>query len=1325
MIMPEKEVFYPMHPPPPTGLSLNFPSAFATFHLPQAPIPVNQRTDDGRYIYGIHSAVSSGAFHPPTSASHGLPSSGDLSGFLARRGGVHAPPPHSSRPTPTSSDYHAAATAAYNRLNTSYMEHFYQTLTSPTASLHSLGLTSDYLGSRGLSDLPPPPTAPSTIGSSEFPFTLDSARLLAASPRSHIKQNRKRALSASPYSDSIVDINNIIRFSPNSLVNSLVNSTASSRSGGSYGHLSAGALSPGLHPSMTPHLQQLQAHLLRSGGLLPPQPPFYHHHALSSLNSDLHSTKLADITSDLSPHKTSSSKSSSKESKVKAEADTSSMGCGASWKPVKIKREVSSNKQHSPESLAGDKYEPGDFIETNCHWKDCGQEFGAQDILVKHINNDHIHANKKSFICRWEECTRDEKPFKAQYMLVVHMRRHTGEKPHKCTFEGCSKAYSRLENLKTHLRSHTGEKPYTCEYPGCSKAFSNASDRAKHQNRTHSNEKPYVCRVENCTKRYTDPSSLRKHVKTVHGEHCYANKKHKGLTRDEDGLGGASPSRSDDMNLSAKTASVSSPSIKSEETTWNSPETHSPAHLGSPLSVANHHAPHTPHPYGDDNYGSIPHNADYSPGSHYAGPQEDSCWPSEADQQDFDRLDLYDLPEEVIAVVNAAQPVAVRHPTIHPKSRQQVIPAISPAMSPLSQLPPSGRPPSSGSASYTTIGDLNRRINDLKVAGTTPNTGPSPHTNPIQAVGEAGVRRDSNSTVSTCYGSMSARSDSRRSSQTSQVQARQRHVSAASGGAGSSFYDPISLGSSRRSSALSGTNMEPQVQNNSWYSHQPHAIPGSNHGVGESRRMSEPCPNSRPTCSSPPHPPRPHSALHPGQTEMEGMEEGDLENKMVLPDDMMMYLNQYSNDNSSGSTICNHRPSPRNVNMNTPISLRGGNQRLTSSSPNLNRACMSPRSSRQFQPIPGAANSSTQPIDTTNQLIYDNRTVLTNLDCRNHSTIVQPPLCNNNSHTSSNHSNHNMNNVNNSSNVNSMNSNTNMNNGSSNPMAMTHAQYNHMQASSSNTNQQYWNQHHQQQHRHSVPNHMAYHQSAQPMYNQQMCNQPTPQSPAHNHNMMGNMPQQGNMSQQGSMSQQGNMSHMMNNAASNQQNPHSPAQYNSPMSPQSQHAHMPASPMSQHSMMMNQQAPVMMQSPYCPPQPLTSPNIATPAPAVFSQQQAARQCNCSNTQCEMKCGSAQQQGYDRMNVRRCSAPASLNTTHNKDVQSNEVSQSNMRQSTYQRTLEYVEQCQNMWNSVSSTQTPHGAAAAAATSNMVINDMNTSLSSLLEENRVFHMSQMIQ
>ena len=50
---------------------------------------------------------------------------------------------------------------------------------------------------------------------------------------------RKRALSASPYSD-MFDINQMIRFSPNSLMNSLMSGSRSSSASGSYGHLSAG-----------------------------------------------------------------------------------------------------------------------------------------------------------------------------------------------------------------------------------------------------------------------------------------------------------------------------------------------------------------------------------------------------------------------------------------------------------------------------------------------------------------------------------------------------------------------------------------------------------------------------------------------------------------------------------------------------------------------------------------------------------------------------------------------------------------------------------------------------------------------------------------------------------------------------------------------------------------------------------------------------------------------------------------------------------------------------------------------------------------------------
>ncbi|KZC12166.1 PREDICTED: uncharacterized protein LOC107190206 [Dufourea novaeangliae] len=178
-----------------------------------------------------------------------------------------------------------------------------------------------------------------------------------------------------------------------------------------------------------------------------------------------------------------------------------------------------------------------------CRWIDCGCAFAEQEGLVRHIERRHVESSSSNphghsrrvqrdrdkdkdkekdadgytgtgqdeFACLWQGCPR-ARPFNARYKLLIHMRVHSGEKPNKCPFSGCKKAFSRLENLKIHQRSHTGERPYACQHRGCSKAFSNSSDRAKHQ-RTHYDTKPYACQVTGCGKRYTDPSSLRKHVK--------------------------------------------------------------------------------------------------------------------------------------------------------------------------------------------------------------------------------------------------------------------------------------------------------------------------------------------------------------------------------------------------------------------------------------------------------------------------------------------------------------------------------------------------------------------------------------------------------------------------------------------------------------------------------------------------------------------------------------------------------------------------------------------------------------------------------------------
>ncbi|TRY84838.1 hypothetical protein DNTS_002281, partial [Danionella cerebrum] len=537
---------------------LTAPQLFSTFHTP---IPIDMRHHEGRYHYEPH------PLHP-MHGPHGLAGSPVISDISLIRLSPHAAATGESPFNPP-----------HPYMNP-HMEHYLRSVhSSPTLSMISAArglspadVTHEHLKERSLFGLPPPPPGANPaeyyhlITSHRSPYgellmqtgtashlpdymsPVDMSRF--PSPRLTPRVSRKRALSISPASDASIDLQTMIRTSPNSLVAYINNSRSSSAASSSYGHLSVGAISPSFtfpHPITPVAYHQLlsQQRGLNAFGHTPPllQPP----PVLSSRQQTLGTTAAgvaaaaaAALTSSSSSNNSSSIHSSTEASQnAGGDPAVSSTVNPMIFKRSKVKTEADGPRPISPgsqdhlelrEELDKDecKQEPEAVYETNCHWDGCSKEYDTQDQLVHHINNDHIHGEKKEFVCRWDECSREQKPFKAQYMLVVHMRRHTGEKPHKCTFEGCLKAYSRLENLKTHLRSHTGEKPYVCEHEGCNKAFSNASDRAKHQNRTHSNEKPYVCKIPGCTKRYTDPSSLRKHVKTVHGPEAHVTKKQRG-----------------------------------------------------------------------------------------------------------------------------------------------------------------------------------------------------------------------------------------------------------------------------------------------------------------------------------------------------------------------------------------------------------------------------------------------------------------------------------------------------------------------------------------------------------------------------------------------------------------------------------------------------------------------------------------------------------------------------------------------------------------------------------------------------------------------------
>uniref|UniRef100_A0A3B5MCY2 Zinc finger protein ZIC 5 n=1 Tax=Xiphophorus couchianus TaxID=32473 RepID=A0A3B5MCY2_9TELE len=104
-----------------------------------------------------------------------------------------------------------------------------------------------------------------------------------------------------------------------------------------------------------------------------------------------------------------------------------------------------------------------------CKWSDgkeagagklpCSRAFGTMYELVTHVTVEHVGGPEHSeYICHWENCARDRKPFKAKYKLVNHVRVHTGEKPFPCPFHGCEKVFARSENLKIHKRTHTEQQ---------------------------------------------------------------------------------------------------------------------------------------------------------------------------------------------------------------------------------------------------------------------------------------------------------------------------------------------------------------------------------------------------------------------------------------------------------------------------------------------------------------------------------------------------------------------------------------------------------------------------------------------------------------------------------------------------------------------------------------------------------------------------------------------------------------------------------------------------------------------------------------------------
>ena len=300
------------------------------------------------------------------------------------------------------------------------------------------------------------PSSAFSLDGLEFPSPLGSGTMLG----------RKRPLSSiSPLSASSLDLNSLIRSSPTSLLNCI---TSRGSSAGSMGHLSpalfanpalfqpafsrpALSLRNAAHPGAS-NLSQPSSGGLVGGGDAEPvsikQEEMDESEAplLNGGDSLIQRVKQEMEMMGGEPEELEHERGLSSQPLETVQEEATSEDEGMQTDPTDYSSALTENDSELETKPGGtrDRDKPRRIYysypsveephNNQCRWAKCSVKCEAMDDLVLHVNNDHIYReSQKEFVCHWSGCVRERRPFKAQYMLLVHMRRHTGEKPHKCT----------------------------------------------------------------------------------------------------------------------------------------------------------------------------------------------------------------------------------------------------------------------------------------------------------------------------------------------------------------------------------------------------------------------------------------------------------------------------------------------------------------------------------------------------------------------------------------------------------------------------------------------------------------------------------------------------------------------------------------------------------------------------------------------------------------------------------------------------------------------------------------------------------------------------
>lgn len=153
-------------------------------------------------------------------------------------------------------------------------------------------------------------------------------------------------------------------------------------------------------------------------------------------------------------------------------------------------------------------------IEKKWRCQECDKAFSRKEHLTQHKVT---HTKIKAHICTYPGC---RKAYTQKGGLTRHIAiTHKGERRFAC--ESCDLRFGTHYELECHERKHSGERPFKCTYPGCQEAFTQSIVLTKHEKthvrtlkRKQSGETPYEC--PECGIAYTRKDNLKTHMRKKH-----------------------------------------------------------------------------------------------------------------------------------------------------------------------------------------------------------------------------------------------------------------------------------------------------------------------------------------------------------------------------------------------------------------------------------------------------------------------------------------------------------------------------------------------------------------------------------------------------------------------------------------------------------------------------------------------------------------------------------------------------------------------------------------------------------------------------------------